>query len=403
MREREADYTFEVGHRLHAGFFIPAAQLYPRPEAARPYLRRLRQGGFRGRSTCSSRRCWRSRCRPSPRPPASTGKAYLDMVVALTRNTKVINYLGLPAISVPCGFTSNGLPTSFQLIGRPLQEAALLRAADRYQHVTDWHLREPPDLTFLGNRTAGPGVKQAPGHFSFAGSPEIYRQPATPPAGCCVSGRQRRLPDGRRDRLGRLGASDRSQTAPEPAPHAIPQGRSSGPSCHGADGLARRRHRTRPQSHRPRRACRHTIDGLFLGDEHDAEMVAIIRTACVWSEPCCCSAARRSFPRGYLAFAQRFGGRPDMHSLRHYCLPDHHEIFVVGNVHEPEVSTGPAKRRLAEGRAQLAHRPLSSARARPVHLPARHPGAAGPGRHTLCQRHCRLRGPARRGAPRSTG
>jgi aspartyl-tRNA(Asn)/glutamyl-tRNA(Gln) amidotransferase subunit A len=65
------------------------------------------------------------------------------MVVAITRNTKVINYLGLPALSVPCGFTSNGLPTSFQLVGRPLQEPALLRAADRYQRVTDWHRQEP--------------------------------------------------------------------------------------------------------------------------------------------------------------------------------------------------------------------------------------------------------------------
>jgi Asp-tRNA(Asn)/Glu-tRNA(Gln) amidotransferase A subunit family amidase len=44
---------------------------------------------------------------------------------------------------VPCGFTSNGLPTAFQLFGRPLQEAALLRAADRYQQATDWHGREP--------------------------------------------------------------------------------------------------------------------------------------------------------------------------------------------------------------------------------------------------------------------
>jgi len=55
----------------------------------------------------------------------------------------VINYLGLPAISVPCGFTANGLPTAFQLVGRPLQEAARLRAADRYQQATDWHTREP--------------------------------------------------------------------------------------------------------------------------------------------------------------------------------------------------------------------------------------------------------------------
>ena len=72
-----------------------------------------------------------------------TGKAYLDMVVALTRNTKVVNYLGLPALSVPCGFTGNGLPTAFQLIGRPFDEAGLLRAAHRYQQATDWHTREP--------------------------------------------------------------------------------------------------------------------------------------------------------------------------------------------------------------------------------------------------------------------
>ena len=74
------------------------------------------------------------------------GKAYLDMVVAITRNTKVINYLGLPAISVPCGFTASGLPTSFQLVGRPLHETALLRAADRYQHATDWHRQEPETI-----------------------------------------------------------------------------------------------------------------------------------------------------------------------------------------------------------------------------------------------------------------
>jgi aspartyl-tRNA(Asn)/glutamyl-tRNA(Gln) amidotransferase subunit A len=65
------------------------------------------------------------------------------MVVALTRNTKIVNYLGLPAISVPCGFTANGLPTAFQLIGRPLSEAALMQAAHRYQEATDWHARTP--------------------------------------------------------------------------------------------------------------------------------------------------------------------------------------------------------------------------------------------------------------------
>ena len=59
------------------------------------------------------------------------------------------------------------------------------------------------------------------------------------------------------------------------------------------------------------------------------------------SARCCCSAASNELePGGYLAFARRFGGRPDLHSLRHYCLPDHHEIFVVGNVHEKQASVG---------------------------------------------------------------
>ena len=54
-----------------------------------------------------------------------SGPAYLEMVVSLTRNTKVTNYLGLPAISVPCGFSGNGLPIAFQLIGRPFDEETL--------------------------------------------------------------------------------------------------------------------------------------------------------------------------------------------------------------------------------------------------------------------------------------
>jgi aspartyl-tRNA(Asn)/glutamyl-tRNA(Gln) amidotransferase subunit A len=66
------------------------------------------------------------------------------MVTRLTRNTKVINYLGLPAISVPCGFTDNGLPIAFQLIGRPLAEAQLLSAAHRYEQEARWYEITPP-------------------------------------------------------------------------------------------------------------------------------------------------------------------------------------------------------------------------------------------------------------------
>ena len=48
------------------------------------------------------------------------------------------NLAGLPAISVPCGFTSARLPVGLQLTGRPFNEATLLRAADAYERDTEW-------------------------------------------------------------------------------------------------------------------------------------------------------------------------------------------------------------------------------------------------------------------------
>jgi aspartyl-tRNA(Asn)/glutamyl-tRNA(Gln) amidotransferase subunit A len=142
MREREADYTLEVGHRLHAGFFVPATSYIRALKVRGQYLRAFAQAVFPHVDLLLTPVL----AIPVPTIAETTGKKgkdYLDMVVAITRNTKVVNYLGLPAVSVPCGFTSNGLPTAFQLIGRPLHEAALLRAAHLYQRATDWHRREP--------------------------------------------------------------------------------------------------------------------------------------------------------------------------------------------------------------------------------------------------------------------
>src|SRR5262249_9003702 len=80
------------------------------------------------------------------------------------------------------------------------------------------------------------------------------------------------------------------------------------------------------------------IDGIDLSGELDAEMVAISRAACVERTLLLFRGQQALTPAAYLAFAHRFGGRPDLHSLRHYCLPDHHEIFVVGNVHEKQAN-----------------------------------------------------------------
>jgi aspartyl-tRNA(Asn)/glutamyl-tRNA(Gln) amidotransferase subunit A len=74
-------------------------------------------------------------------PPGTEAK-----VLAISANTRPFNYLGLPAISIPCGLDANRLPIGLQLAGRPFAEARLLRLADAYQRDTDWHTRRPPVL-----------------------------------------------------------------------------------------------------------------------------------------------------------------------------------------------------------------------------------------------------------------
>lgn len=64
-------------------------------------------------------------------------------VPTIEDTTRGINYLGLPAISVPAGLDAKDLPVAFQLVGRPFSKSLLLRAADAYQRVTDWHRRSP--------------------------------------------------------------------------------------------------------------------------------------------------------------------------------------------------------------------------------------------------------------------
>ncbi len=65
------------------------------------------------------------------------------MIQRLTRFTRPVNYLGLPSLSIPAGFASGGLPVGMQLIGRPFDEATLLRAGAAFQRATDFHARCP--------------------------------------------------------------------------------------------------------------------------------------------------------------------------------------------------------------------------------------------------------------------
>jgi len=62
---------------------------------------------------------------------------------ALTRFTRHFNIAGLPAISIPCGFTAEDLPIGMQIAGKPFAEATVLRVAHAYEQDTMWYKRRP--------------------------------------------------------------------------------------------------------------------------------------------------------------------------------------------------------------------------------------------------------------------
>jgi len=61
------------------------------------------------------------------------GAPMWQKIAAMVPCTAPFNYLGLPALSMPCGFTPNGVPTGFQLVARPYGEPTLLRVAQAYE------------------------------------------------------------------------------------------------------------------------------------------------------------------------------------------------------------------------------------------------------------------------------
>ena len=82
----------------------------------------------------------------SPIPPFRIGEKVDDPLQMYLADifTVSANLAGLPAISVPCGFTSTHLPIGLQFTGRPFDERTLLRAADAYERDTTWWKQQPP-------------------------------------------------------------------------------------------------------------------------------------------------------------------------------------------------------------------------------------------------------------------
>jgi aspartyl-tRNA(Asn)/glutamyl-tRNA(Gln) amidotransferase subunit A len=85
---------------------------------------------------------------PIPAPTVAesdvgAGPGAETVIQRLTRFTRPINYLGLPALAIPTGFSSSGLPIAMQLIGRSFDEATVLTIGAAFQRATDFHARVP--------------------------------------------------------------------------------------------------------------------------------------------------------------------------------------------------------------------------------------------------------------------
>ena len=75
-------------------------------------------------------------------PPVTVAQG-ADPTIVSIRNTAPFSVLGLPALSLPSGFTTAGLPIGLQVVGAPFAELTVLALAHAYEHETEWHKRHP--------------------------------------------------------------------------------------------------------------------------------------------------------------------------------------------------------------------------------------------------------------------
>jgi len=135
MVNRWNDYGRYTRRALVRGAFLTAAD-YTQAQRFRSFFRRELAQLFASYDVLITP-TWPS---PAPRSDEMSPERQLRSVSF----TGPWNLAGLPALAVPCGFSSSGLPLSMQIIGKPFAEGALLAVADAYQRQTDWHLKVPP-------------------------------------------------------------------------------------------------------------------------------------------------------------------------------------------------------------------------------------------------------------------
>ncbi|MGY3146588.1 aspartyl-tRNA(Asn)/glutamyl-tRNA(Gln) amidotransferase subunit A [Bradyrhizobium sp. USDA 3397] len=146
MRKRPQDYGQHISSWFYASYAIPAACYLEASSRRGPILTEFAKQVF-GRvdilATPTIPICLPTLAETDIANGPADARARSLRTCA---NTALFNYLGLPSVSVNCGFDPNGLPIGISFTGRPFAEANVLKVADAYQQATDWHKRRPPVL-----------------------------------------------------------------------------------------------------------------------------------------------------------------------------------------------------------------------------------------------------------------
>jgi aspartyl-tRNA(Asn)/glutamyl-tRNA(Gln) amidotransferase subunit A len=123
-----------VRRRMLEGAFLSAAD-YVTAQRARSVLNEQIRANFSRVDVFAT---------PSaPRPPEAFESMDPNEQNLRPNFTNPFNLTGLPAISVPCGFTSGNLPVGLQIVARPFEEATCFRVAYAYEQATEWHKKRP--------------------------------------------------------------------------------------------------------------------------------------------------------------------------------------------------------------------------------------------------------------------
>jgi aspartyl-tRNA(Asn)/glutamyl-tRNA(Gln) amidotransferase subunit A len=140
-RTRDEGFGAEVKRRIMLGTYVLSAGYYDayylKAQQVRTLLRQDYERAFERVDVVAMP--------TTPTPAFTLGEKTSDPIAMYLNDVFTVsaNLSGLPAISVPCGFSAGRLPIGLQLTGRPFDEATLLRAADVYQRDTDWHMQAP--------------------------------------------------------------------------------------------------------------------------------------------------------------------------------------------------------------------------------------------------------------------